>query len=323
MSENARKSKKARNKMNKDYYGYIFTAPFIIVFLIFSLYPLIYTFYLSVTDTTLMSRTHELVGLANYKRLFEDTYFLTAFKNTWKIWILNFIPQIGIALLLSVWFTSTRLRLKAVGFWRAIFYLPNLLMPVTVSVMFATFFSFYGPVNQFLVRSEITSQAFDFFRSTGWTQGLVIFIQWWMWFGSTIIVLMAGMTSISTSYYESAMVDGASAWKMFTKITVPLLKPVLVYTLITSLVGGMQMFDIPYMITDGRGAPNSSVMTMNVLMYMKFSSSKGHIGAAASVGVMIFFVTCIAALFVFFILRDKDDFGTSEKSRKKSRKVGI
>jgi cellobiose transport system permease protein len=318
------KAKRSKSKINKDYYGYIFTAPFIIGFLLFSLYPMIYTFYLSITNTTLMERTYKIVGLLNFKNLFADSYFLLSFKNTWKIWLLNFIPQIGIAILLAVWFTSSRLRIKLVGFWRAVFYLPNLLMPATIAVMFFTFFNLYGPVNQIIVRSGITPNAVDFFRSNGWTQSIVVFIQWWMWFGSTLIIIMAGMTSISESYYESAMVDGANSWIMFTRITLPLIKPVLVYTLVTSLVGGMQMFDIPYMLTDGRGSPNASIMTMNVLMYTKFSSNKGHIGVAASVGVMIFIITCICSIVIFRALGDKDQRKMLKEERRirKLRKRG-
>lgn len=304
------------SRINKNYYGYIFTAPFIIAFLLFGLYPLLYTFYLSTTDATLMSKTHHFVGLTNFTALFADKFFAQAVGNTWFIWVLNFIPQIGIAMLLSVWFTNTRLRLKLVGIWRTIFYLPNLLMPATIAVLYFNFFSFYGPVNQILVRAGLMSDAFLFVQSEAAMQGIVIFVQWWMWFGSTIIILMAGMTSISPSYYESAMVDGASSGQMFRKITLPLLKPVLLYTLVTSLVGGMQMFDIPYMITDGRGSPNGSIMTMNVLMYMKFSSSKGYVGAAAAVGVMIFLITTIVALLFFYLLRTKKDENQEENERK-------
>lgn len=313
VSVNDIKSKRRKGKLEKNYYGYLFTAPFIIGFLLFSFYPLIYTFYLSLTNTTLMSETHKFIGLDNFKQLFDDKFFMQSFANTWKIWLLNFIPQIGIAMLLSIWFTNNRLRLKGVGILRAIYYLPNLLMPATIAVLFFNFFSMYGPVNQLL------SQSTDYFRSTEWTQSIVIFVQWWMWFGSTLIVLMAGMTSISPSYYESATVDGASARQMFTKITLPLLKPILVYTLVTSLVGGMQMFDIPYMLTDGRGSPNGSIMTMNILMYMKFSSSKGHIGAAASVGVMIFIITSICAFTIMKVLSDKDPSGATVASKRKVR----
>ncbi|WP_245599044.1 carbohydrate ABC transporter permease [Thermoanaerobacter thermocopriae] len=304
--ESGIKVRKSNSKINKNYYGYIFTAPFIIVFLLFSFYPLIYTFYLSLTDMTIMSKTYNFVGLNNFKQLFSDDFFIKSVLNTWKIWLMNFLPQLGIAMLLAVWFMNNRLKIKFVGLWRTVYYLPNLLMPVAIAALFYNLFSRYGPVNQIAVRAGILEEAFDFFRSPGWTQSIVAFIQWWMWFGVTILYLMAGMSSISPSYYEAALVDGASSWDMFTKITLPLLKPVLIYVLVTSLAGGMQMFDIPYLLTDGRGSPNGSIMTMSVLMYMKFSSGKGFIGAGASVAVMIFIITAISASIIIRLLREKE-----------------
>ena len=290
----------------RNYYGYLFIAPFIIGFLIFGLYPVYNTLYLSFTDTTLMTREANFIGLQNFQRLFADDFFMKAVRNTWLIWGLNFIPQIGIALLLSVWFTSTRLKIRGIGGWRAVFYLPNLLMPAAIAALFFSLFSFYGPVNQFLVRVGILPEAMHFLQDVPITRSLVIFIQWWMWFGSTVIIVMAGMTAIPISLYEAAMVDGASSTQMFGRITLPLLKPILIFIFVTSLVGGMQMFDIPFLLTDGRGSPGSSIMTNNILMYMKFSSSRGHIGAASSVGVLIFIMTTICALGIFYFLRERD-----------------
>ena len=293
-------------RFRTDYYGYIFLAPFILAFLIFGLYPVVNTLLLSFTNTTLMGASAKFVGLRNYTRLFADNAFPTAIKNTWVLWILNFIPQIGIAMLLSVWFTNVRLRIRGVGAWRALFYLPNLLMPAAVAALFFSLFSYYGPVNQFLVRSGITTQATQFLQNPTVARSLVIFIQWWMWFGVTIIILMAGMTSIPVHLYEAAMVDGASAMQMFSRITLPLLKPILIYVFVTSMVGGMQMFDIPFLLTDGRGSPSQSILTNNILMYLKFSSAQGHIGAASAVGVSVFIMTCLCALGIFYFLRDKD-----------------
>jgi multiple sugar transport system permease protein len=290
----------------RNNYGYLFIAPFIIGFLIFGLYPVYNTLYLSLTDTTLMTREANFIGLQNFKRLFADNFFLKGVWNTWLIWGLNFIPQIGIAMLLSVWFTSARLKIRGVGGWRAIFFLPNLLMPAAVAALFFSLFSFYGPVNQFLVRTDILAEAMHFLQDETITRSIVIFIQWWMWFGQTVIIVMAGMTAIPISLYEAAMVDGASSTQMFRRITLPLLNPILIFIFVTSLVGGMQMFDIPYLLTDGRGSPNSSIMTNNILMYMKFSSSKGHIGAASSVGVLVFIMTTICALGIFYFLREKE-----------------
>jgi cellobiose transport system permease protein len=301
------------SKVQKNTYGYFFIAPFVIGFLLFGLYPVYNTLSLSFTDTTLMKAHASFIGLANFKRLFADSTFSTAITNTWELWLMNFIPQLGIALLLSVWFTNTMLKIKGGGIWRMLFYMPNLLMSSAIAALFFSLFSFYGPVNQFLVRANLLPEAVDFIRSPAVMRGLVVFIQWWMWFGQTTILLMAAMTSISVSIYEAATIDGANTWQMFSWITLPLIKPVMIYVLVTSLVGGMQMFDIPMLLTDGRGSPANSILTNNIMMYMRFRSSQGHIGAASSVGVMVFIMTTFVALLIFYLLREKHDKVTPEK----------
>jgi len=302
-----------KSKFNKSTYGYIFIAPFVIGFLLFGLYPVLNTLGLSFTNTTLMSAKSKIIWFDNFKQLFIDNMFLKAIANTWLLWLLNFIPQLGIAMLISVWFTSTRLKIKGIGIWRAIFYLPNLLMAAVVAALFFSLFSYYGPVNQFLVRAGFIPEAIDYIRDRTVMRGLVVFIQWWLWFGQTIIILMAAMTSISVSVYEAALVDGANGWQMFRFITLPLIKPVMIYVLVTSLVGGMQMFDIPYLLTDGRGSPANSILTNNILMYMKFRSNQGHLGAASSIGVMVFIMTTFVALLIFYALRDKDAIKSAKK----------
>jgi multiple sugar transport system permease protein len=294
-------------KLKHHQYGYLFVAPFIIGFLVFGLYPVVNTIVLSFTDRTLMSSSYSFIGLRNFQNLFADTTFTTAITNTWALWLMNFIPQLGIAFLLAIWFTNNRLKLKGIGIWRMIFYMPNLMMASAVAALFFSLFSFYGPVNQFLVRSGFLAEAIDFTRRAAVMRGLVVFIQWWMWFGQTCILLMAAMTAISPSLYEAALVDGAGSFQMFRMITLPLIKPVLIYILVTSLVGGMQMFDIPYLLTDGRGSPHNSILTNTINMYMKFHSSKGHIGAASSVGLIVFLMTSVVALLIFFLLREKHD----------------
>ena len=294
-------------KLKHHQYGYLFVAPFIIGFLVFGLYPVVNTIVLSFTDRTLMSSSYRFIGLQNFRQLFADSTFTTAIKNTWELWLMNFIPQLGIAFLLAIWFTNNRLKLKGVGIWRMIFYMPNLMMASAVAALFFSLFSYYGPVNQLLVRSGFLPEAVDFLRKPAVARGLVVFIQWWMWFGQTTILLMAAMTAISPSLYEAAEVDGAGTFQMFWMITLPLIKPVLIYILVTSLVGGMQMFDIPYLLTDGRGSPANSILTNTINMYMKFHSSKGHIGAASAVGLVVFLMTSVVALLIFFLLREKHD----------------
>ena len=287
-------------------YGYVFIAPFVIGFLLFGLYPVYNTLALSFTNTTMLTGKHDFVWTGNFIRLFSDNTFITAVTNTWELWLMNFIPQLGIAILLAVWFTNVRLKIKGVGIWRMLFYMPNLLMPAAVA---ALFFSVCFHIMVLSIRSwsgwvyflkpSITSAA-DVMR------GLVVFIQWWMWFGQTTIILMAAMSSISLSLYEAAVIDGAHDWQIFRYVTLPLIKPVMIYILVTSLVGGMQMFDIPYLLTDGRGSPANAILTNTIMMYMRFRSNEGHIGAASAIGVMIFVMTTIVALMIFFLLRDKD-----------------
>jgi ABC-type sugar transport system permease subunit len=301
-----------RKKTFKLNYGYVFIAPFVIGFLLFGFYPVYNTLALSLTNTTMLTGKHDFVGLANFIRLFSDSTFFTAVTNTWELWLMNFIPQLGIAIFLAVWFTNVRLKIKGVGIWRMLFYLPNLLMPAAIAALYFSLFSYYGPINQILVRSGIIPEAVDYIRSLDTMRGLVVFIQWWMWFGQTTIILMAAMSSISLSLYEAAVIDGARDWQIFRYVTLPLIKPVMIYILVTSLVGGMQMFDIPYLLTDGRGSPANSILTNTIMMYMRFRSNEGHIGAASAIGVMIFIMTTIVALLIFFLMRDKDQIASQK-----------
>ncbi len=301
-----------RLRIKKEHYGYLFIAPFILGFLLFGLYPVYHTISLSFTDTTLMTAHGKFIGLENFTRLFADNTFPTAVKNTWALWLMNFIPQLGIAMLLAVWFTNTRLKIKGGGIWRMLFYMPNLLMPAAIAALYFSLFSFYGPVNQFLVRAGFMPEAVDFIRSTTSMRALVVFIQWWMWFGQTTIILMAAMSSISTTLIEAAVIDGAGTWNIFRYVTLPLIKPVMIFVLVTSLVGGMQMFDIPMLLTDGRGSPANSILTSTIMMYMRFRSSQGHIGAASSIGVMIFIMTSVVALLIYYLLREKKEKGTAQ-----------
>ncbi|MBN2257047.1 MAG: sugar ABC transporter permease [Anaerolineaceae bacterium] len=302
-----------RKKTFKLNYGYVFIAPFVIGFLLFGLYPVYNTLALSFTNTTMLTRKDDFVGLDNFIRLFSDKTFLTAVTNTWELWLMNFIPQLGIAMLLAVWFTNVRLKIKGVGIWRLLFFMPNLLMPAAIAALYFSLFSYYGPVNQLMVRGGVYSEAIDFIRNKEVMRGLVVFIQWWMWFGWTAIILMAAMSSISLSLYEAAVIDGARDFQVFRYVTMPLIKPVMIYILVTSLVGGMQMFDIPYLLTDGRGSPANSILTNTIMMYMRFRSNEGHIGASSAIGVMIFIMTSIVALLIFFLLRDKEPKAVKEK----------
>jgi multiple sugar transport system permease protein len=155
---------------------------------------------------------------------------------------------------------------------------------------------------------EVIKQGFNFFRSVPFSRGLTAFIQWWMWYGHTLIMLMAGITSIPISLYESATVDGANSRQTAFYITLPLLRPMMLYILITSMIGGMQMFDIPFLLTNGMGAPDFKIRTTVVYQYdVAFFMGAGDKAYGSTISVGIFLVTVILAMIIFFLLQDRSD----------------
>jgi multiple sugar transport system permease protein len=312
------KQKTNGNEARTNRWGYFFVTPFVVVFSIFNLWPTLNTFMLSFTDLRGLRSDFTFVGLEIFSKLFKDPYFWGAIGNTFIIWGMNFMPQLGIALILSIWLSDARLNLKGKGFFRALIYMPNLLTAVSISLLFRSLFAYpAGPLNQFLfslgvyetvlVSGEPVKQAFNFFRNVPFTRALVSFIQWWMWFGHTVILLMAGITSISGALYESALVDGSNSRQTTWYITLPLLRPIMLYLLVTSMIGGMQIFDIPFLLTDMSGAPDFKIRTTPMYQYnMAFQGRNDYAyGAAVSIG--IFLITIILALLIFFFLQDRSE----------------
>ncbi|MFD1359912.1 carbohydrate ABC transporter permease [Fictibacillus halophilus] len=297
---------------NLNRYGYVFIAPFWIIFLVFSIYPVLLTFYYSFTNYS-GSGEAQVVGLANYKRLLTDTYFVEAFFNTWKIWGVNFALQIGLALILAMIFSDMRMKLKGLAFFRSIFYLPNLITISSVALLFGILLDWqHGSLNMMLLKLGIISDPINWLNEPTTAQLSVSLILTWMWFGHSFIVVMAGVSGISKDYYEAALIDGANRWQTFSKITIPLLKPILLYIMITSLIGGLQLFDLPMLLTDGIGSPDGSLNTMVLYLYNQAFKYNNY-GYAAAVAYGLFVITLIFSAFIF-----KGMYG---KERKQPRQV--
>ncbi len=285
-------------------WGYIFLAPFAIVYVIFSLIPLISTVYNSFFEnyrSGLSQVGPNFVGLANFQALLSNGELATYFGNTMIMWILGFVPQILLSLLLGAWFSDPQLRLKAAGFFKSVIYLPNLIMASAFAMLFFTLFADTGPINSILINLGIGQVRF---MTNVWTvRGLVAFMNLLMWFGNTTILLMAGMLGIDTALFEAAQVDGATSTQVFFKITLPLLRPILIYVMITSLIGGLQMFDVPQILTNGTGDPMRSSMTL-IMFLNKHLFSKNY-GMGGALSVLMFFITGILSLIVFKMTNTK------------------
>lgn len=286
-------------------WGYFFIAPFFIVFIVFSLIPLVSTFVNSLFENYrvgLSTVGPKFIGLANFKAVFQSD-ILRYIKNTFVLWMAGFIPQIIVSLVLSVWFTSIELRLKAQQFFKTVIYLPNLIMASAFAMLFFTLFSDNGPVNSILLRVGLVSENVRFLSSQAWTRGLVATMNFLMWYGNTTILLMAGIMGIDESIYEAAKIDGASPLQVFFKITMPMLMPIFVYVLITSLIGGIQMFDVPQILTNGEGNPNRTSLTL--IMYLNKHLTNKNYGMAGAVSVITFALTSVFSFTVYSMTMNK------------------
>ncbi len=291
--------KEIRKSVSYAKWGYIFIAPFFIVFIVFQLIPLLSTFYNSFFENYDVGLQHigpNFVGFGNYVKAIE-TELPTYALNTVIIWIMGFIPQILISLLLAVWFTSYRLKIKAQRFFKTVIYLPNLIMASAMAMLFFMLFSPVGPINQMLQAWGIMDKPILFFNITITTRSIIAFMNFLIWFGNTTILLMAGIMGIDQNLFESAQIDGAKPIKVFMKITLPLLTPILVYVLITSMIGGIQLFDVPQVLTNRLGTPDRSAMTL--IMYLNRLLVSKDVGLGGAVSVLIFIVTGILSVLVY------------------------
>lgn len=293
--------RKRHHMVSYSKYGYIFLIPFFLVFIIFNLIPLVQTIYYSFFEYYysmggLNKVGPNFVGFDNYVTLFNDPNVWNYFGNTMIIWICGFIPQIIISLLLAIWFTDARLKLKMSGFFKAVMYMPNLVMASAFGMLFLMLFGNSGPINQIL--NSMGIETIYFKESAGWSRAIIAFINWLIWFGNTTILLMSGIMGIDESIFESARLDGSSSFKTFWHITMPLLMPIFVYVLITSLIGGIQLFDVVQIFTSGSGGPALSTKTIMMYLYQLIMSSKNY-GLAGAVSVILFVLTGILSLFVF------------------------
>ena len=291
------------NKYSK--WGVLFIAPFLLFYLVFSFIPLAMTIVNSFFENyraglTIIGPT--FVGFGNYETLFASGDFWIYLGNTMILWVLVFIPQMFFSLLFAAWFTDKSLKIKGSGIYKTMIFLPHLIMAAAFASLFSSLFSLGGPVNDFIVDTlKICPERINFFAGVWSTRGLIILMNFLMWFGNSTLLLMAGMMSVDVNLMEAARVDGAKPGVIFRKITLPLIRPVVVYVIITSLIAGMELFDAPYVLTGGSGNPMRSSFTM--VMYLNNHLYSKNYGMGGAVSTVMFLVTGALSLIVFAINR--------------------
>lgn len=292
--------KKQSKVVQYNHWGYYFLIPFIVVYLLFQFVPLVTTIYNSFFEnyrSGLKQIGPNFIAFGNYLKILSNADLWKYAGNTMIMWIIGFLPQIITSLLLGAWFTDPSLRLRGQRFFKTVIYLPNLIMASAFAMLFFTLFSDSGPVNSILMQLGIISKPFTFLSNTTAARSLVGAMNYIMWFGNTTILLMAGMMGIDTALFEAAQVDGATSTQIFFRITLPLLRPILVYVLITSLIGGIQMFDVPQILTNGTGDPARNTMTM--IMWLNKHLYSKNFGMGGALSVLLFIITGVLSMIVY------------------------
>ncbi len=323
-----KKKPPGRKSVSYSRYGYLFIAPFFIAYLIFSLWPLLSTFYYSLFEYTTrnLRTTISFAGLKNYLSVLgisegERGYFLTYLGNTLRLWIFNFIPQIILSLLAAAWLTDNRVKLKGGGLYKVMIYMPNIITAASISLLFCALLSKYGPIMSMLRSWGWIGENTDIMLSK-WGTGISIsMILFWMWYGNTTLLLIAGMIGINPSLYEAADLDGCNGRQKFFKITLPLLKPVLLYVLVTSVIGGLQLYDIPALFNVGQGTgymggPNDTSTTVTMYIMRLHTTDTGR---AAAVSVLLFLITLAVSLLFFRVFSGSEEYEKAKRERRRRR----
>jgi multiple sugar transport system permease protein len=285
--------------------GYLYIAPWVIGFLCFNFFPIIYSFFMSLNKWDMLGEP-KYIGFKNYINLFtNDQMFFLAFKNT----MLNMVFSMTIGILLALLIAAVLAEnIKGNYIYRTLFYLPNLVVPVAFGLMMAPLFrsQYFGLLN--IVLSKFGIKPIYWLEDPNISIWTVIFTGLW-YFGGAMVIFLAGIKGISNSYYEAAEIDGAGGFVKFTKITIPLLTPVLLFQIVTGLIGSLQIFDLPASLAGigmnvntnmGRG---NGLATLLFYLYLK-GFRFWEMGIASAIGWIVFAIGVILSIFVFKLLKN-------------------
>ena len=278
---------------------YLYIAPFFILFALIGVFPIVYTLNVSLYDWHLLKGQGDFVGFDNYASVLSDPFFWNAFGNTISIFLLSAIPQLVFATVIAAVLDQT---IRARTFWRMSILLPYIVAPVAVAVIFLQIFNqYHGPVAGLLELFGLDPirWSFDVFPSHVAIASMVN----WRWTGYNALILLAAMQAIPRDVYESAALDGANKARRFWSITIPMIRPTLIFVVITSTIGGLQIFTEPKLF-DGRtnGGGNRQFQTIVLYLY-ELAFPRRDFGRAAATAWILFVIIILAGLINFAISR--------------------
>lgn len=296
---------------------YLYISPFFILFGLTGLFPLIYTAYVSMHDWHLIAGQGEYVGFKNYAFILQEPNFWKGIRNTFSIFLISTIPQLMIAIVLAALLDAN---LRAKTFWRMGVLLPYVVAPVAVSLIFGRLFADQsGVINTILGNFGIDPIGWhsQVFPSHVAIASMVNF----RWTGYNTLILLAAMQAIPRDLYEAAVIDGASRVRQFFSITVPMLRPTIIFVVITSTIGGLQIFDEPRLFDQsGQGGPSRQWMTATMYIYEVGWGNQKSFGRAAAVAWILFLIIIVVGLINFSLTKRIASDSAAKNTRKKVRR---
>jgi len=292
----------AARRFYYDVNGWLFIAPALALMAIFLIFPIVDSLWWSLYSGKGM--IIKFAGFGNIVRLTRDPVFLHALVNTMTFFVVQVPIMITLALILASVLNNPNLRF--VGLFRTAIFLPCVSSLVAYSVLFKSMFAVDGIVNSSLMTIGIISSPLPWFTDVFWAKALIVIAITWRWTGYNMIFYLAALQNIDKSIYEAARIDGVPAYARFLYLTVPLLKPVILFTTITSTIGTLQLFDEPYNLSaEGKGGPADSTLTLSLYIYNLTFRYMPSYGYAATVSYVIVVIVALLALLQFYLARER------------------
>ncbi|KLI90171.1 ABC transporter permease [Arthrobacter sp. YC-RL1] len=305
------------SRLDYKYSPYLYVAPFFILFALVGLFPLVYTFVVSINDWDLLGGAGEWVGLENYTAELSSPLFWNSLFNTFSIFLLSAIPQLAIATFIAAMLDQN---LRAKTFWRMSVLVPYVVTPVAVTLIFSNAFDEkYGLINNLLQVFNVDPVAW---KTSVFPSHLAIATMVnWRWTGYNALILLAAMQAVPRELHESAALDGAGKLRRFFSITLPSIRPTMIFVIITATIGGMQIFTEPKLFNASSsvpGGPDRQYQT-TVLYLWDLAFNRGDFGRASAVAWMLFLIIILIGVINFLLSRKIASSGEKRAGRRPAR----
>jgi raffinose/stachyose/melibiose transport system permease protein len=286
-------------KLSKNMYSYYLILPALFIYCIFFVFPAIVGLFYSFTDWRLDREALRFIGWDNFKTIFTDKTLILAIKNTFIFAIVTVIGKNVLGILLAV---GLNMRLRSRNLLRAIFYSPSILSVLVISIVFTPMLRTEGTVNRLFEAIGLGSLSQAWLTNPSIVIWTVAAVSIWQHTGFQMAIYLAGLQSISKEYYEAATIDGAGAWKSFSKITLPLLLPAININLMLTLIGGLKVFSEVFVLTGG--GPGNASQVVGTIILRAFG--EGNWGLGTAINTLLFVIVTIISIPLLIFMRRKE-----------------